>query len=182
MPPVLIGILPRFAAPTLRHPGYVPAPLTTPGLRSGTPVRSSFVAEPPHCAFPAFGRSDPATNDTARRASLRVVLRRAASCRRAWPCGGHPGRRAFGECVLPQRGGIVPKIATHFVCVAPVALLSIVARSRHPAEERGGLRVRRTRKRHLRNERATPKPVEHSSGEKVRSTFVLKQLLQFLVG
>jgi len=54
---VVFGILPADAAT-----------FTTPGLRSGTPVRTSFVAKPPHCAFPAFGRYDPAN---AASASLR---------------------------------------------------------------------------------------------------------------
>lgn len=98
-----LGLLRRLCA---IH-GYTSATLTTPGLRSGTPVRSPFAK--PHCAFPPFGRFDPATDGVARRASLRAILRRAASCRRACSCGGHPGRRAFGECALVQRGGFLPK-------------------------------------------------------------------------
>ena len=38
--------------------------LSTPGLRSVTPVRSPFLV-PRHCAFPTFGRYDPATRDVA---------------------------------------------------------------------------------------------------------------------
>ncbi len=56
--------------PSYRHPclgslrrcsaihGYTSASFTTPGLRSVTPVRTSFVAKPPHFAFPTLGRSD----------------------------------------------------------------------------------------------------------------------------
>ncbi|WP_146389580.1 hypothetical protein [Allorhodopirellula solitaria] len=33
---------------------YASASLTTPGLRSVTTVRTSFVEKPPHCAFPAL--------------------------------------------------------------------------------------------------------------------------------
>ena len=72
------------------------------------------------------------------------------SCHRAGSCGGHPGRRAFGEGALrcawrlraescdalrvrrPDRGrsprarcllhgGFVPRVAMHFVCIAFVA-------------------------------------------------------------
>jgi hypothetical protein len=154
VPPVLIGILPRFAAPTLRHPGYVSAPLTTPGLRSGTPVRSSFVAEPPHCAFPTFGRSDPAPNDGARQ-SPRFVSFSAGRHRAAGLVHAAGIRPAVPSASArsTHSGGFLPKIATHFVCVAIFANAPDRARSvahgRHPAEERGGLRVRRNRERCL---------------------------------
>ena len=58
---VFIGLQPRFTASMLRRPGYASTPFTTPGLRSVASVRSSFVAKPPLCAFPALGRYDPAT-------------------------------------------------------------------------------------------------------------------------
>jgi len=70
---VLIGILPRFAAPKLRHHGYVSTPLTTPGLRWVAVVRSAFV---PHCAFPSLGRYDPPLTDPVVPRSLSVIAGR----------------------------------------------------------------------------------------------------------
>jgi hypothetical protein len=84
--------------------GYTSASLSTPGLRSVAPVRSPFLV-PRHCAFPTFGRYDPATRDVANSiglenvsigaalvvsstlvfaSPLRVAFRRAASMPPGW--------------------------------------------------------------------------------------------------
>ena len=78
---VLSASMPRFAPPPLRHPAYAAAPLTTAGLRSGTPVRSTLVEDSalrlPYVwsLRPAFGR-----RHSSAASSLRASLRRDASC------------------------------------------------------------------------------------------------------
>ena len=83
---VLIGILPRFAAPTLRHPWLrvdfaydARSPL---GRCGAVCVRSSL-------RLPV-ARSLRSVADRPARSSLPVGHRRTASCRRADSCGDHP--------------------------------------------------------------------------------------------
>ena len=115
------GILPRRSgSKTLRHPACAISLLSTPGLRSGALVRSTFLV-PRHFAFPTLGRYDPATRDSAifqrwqrlwmilsfepwERSPVisRFVSRSAGRhpCHRAGSLAGHPGPPAFGECAL----------------------------------------------------------------------------------
>lgn len=111
----LIGIVPRFTARRLRHRAYVARSLTTPGLRSGSPVRSPLLV-PRHCAFPALGRYDPADRASA---SLR------------WPSVPDPP------------GGILPPglVMRRHPCRRRSA---IYPAWRLPAEDCDALRVRRT--------------------------------------
>ena len=110
-------------------------PVSARALRCG--LRSSFLV-PRHCAFPTFGRYDPATNDTASQArfvsfsagrhpatglshaatslspSFSDLSSAAASCRRLRRTSCRrsgrfaPGRRAE-TCAVVQWGGIQPK-------------------------------------------------------------------------
>ena len=102
------------------HPACAISLLSTPGLRSGALVRSTFLV-PRHFAFPTLGRYDPATRDSAifqrwqrlwmilsfepwERSPVisRFVSRSAGRhpCHRAGSLAGHPGPPAFGECAL----------------------------------------------------------------------------------
>jgi len=112
VPFCFIGILPRFPARRFRLRAENAAPLTTPGLRSVAPVRSAFVAKPPHVAFPSLGRCAPANAASALTAA-RLAFHAAFA-------GWHPatGLRHAATSMSPlaqgsfQAGGIVPKIAT----------------------------------------------------------------------
>lgn len=139
--------------------------LTTPGLRFVTPVRSPLL-DPRRCAFPTFGRYDPAPRDVGRLsgdsngnasvesfgvptvfslAALPIAFRRAASCRRATIMAGHPGPPASGgSAVYPARrhraGSCDGHRGRRLACCALQCARS-PARTRHPAEEPAGHRA-----------------------------------------
>ncbi len=102
----LIGIPLRFASVRCADS---PPSMTTRRLRSRRPVSAgalrcglrSFLAAP-SLRLVATTR----LRTTPLASSLRAVLRRAASCRRAWSCGGHPARRAYGVTHARQNSHI----------------------------------------------------------------------------
>ncbi len=96
---VLSASMPRFAAPPLRHPAYAAAPLTTAGLRSGSPVRSALRLvedSSPPLRLPYVWSLRPASSrrHSSAASSLRASLRRDASMRPAFQTNAeHPARR-----------------------------------------------------------------------------------------
>ena len=143
LPELLIGIPLRFCLGSLRCDSAIlaPPPLRshTPGLRSGTPVRSAPRSSPPpslRLVATTRLRTTPGLADSA----LRDVLRRAASCHRAKSIGGHPGRRALRSLLLSCAFHDDPPAAGNpFATAHAVAVATGDARGRHRAEDAAGI-------------------------------------------